>query len=241
MQCWAEQFAAPPQGFDFLLDEDEASHLSDSVQCRCTFRLGMLLNIAELSSHVNQPGETVVSERLKRVKMRTRPARQPKSLDDSVRLGDNIHRGITTSAVISAELRPRHCYVAGASGTDKSTLLLNMILQDINAGRGVGVLDPHGDLIHDVLCRIPDERIDDVILFDPTDDQFLVALNILEARDATEKERIVTETVMSLERYFPSSWGPRLERILTFTLYTVLDAIPGATLADVGAGFAAST
>lgn len=233
LQGWAEQFASPPQGFDFLLEDDEAESLAEAIQYRCTFRPGMLLNIAELASLVHLPGESIVSERLKRVKTRTRPARDTNTLDGSVLLGDNVHRGITKPARISADLRPRHCYIAGASGTGKSTLLLNMILQDIAAGKGVGVLDPHGDLIHDVLSRIPEERIDDVVLFDPTDDQFPVALNILEARDETERERIVAETVMSLERYFPSSWGPRLERILTFTLYTVLDAIPGATLADV--------
>lgn len=233
LQGWAEQFASPPQGFDSFLDDDEAESLAEAIKCRCTFRPGMLLNIGELASLVHLPGESIVSERLKRVKTRTRPAGDTNELDGSVLLGDNIHRGITKPARISSDLRPRHCYIAGASGTGKSTLLLNMILQDISAGKGVGVLDPHGDLIHDVLSRIPEERIKDVVLFDPTDDQFPVALNILEARDATEQERIVAETVMSLERYFPSSWGPRLERILTFTLYTVLDAIPGATLADV--------
>ncbi|MDB5344804.1 MAG: hypothetical protein JWP89_3181 [Schlesneria sp.] len=71
------------------------------------------------------------------------------SLEGGVLLGDNVHRGITTPALIS-DLRPRHCYVARASGTGKSTLLLNMILQDISAGKGVGVLDPHGDLIDDM-------------------------------------------------------------------------------------------
>jgi hypothetical protein len=233
LQGWAEQFTSPPQGFDFLLEDDEAERLAEAIYHRCTFRPGMLLNAAELASLVHLPGESIVSERLRRVKTRTRPVRDAKSQDGAVLLGDNIHRGITKPAHISAELRPRHCYIAGASGTGKSTLLLNMILQDINAGRGVGVLDPHGDLIHDVLSRIPENRINDVVLFDPTDDQFPVALNILEARDETESERIVAETVMSLERYFPSSWGPRLERILTFTLYTMLDAIPGATLADV--------
>ncbi|MDB5342004.1 MAG: hypothetical protein JWP89_381 [Schlesneria sp.] len=233
LQGWAEQFTAPPQGFGHLLEDEEAELLAEAIEYRCTFRPGMLLNVSELASLVHLPGESIVSERLKRVKTRTRPAGDVQSLDGSVLLGDNVHRGITKPARISADLRPRHCYVAGASGTGKSTLLLNMILQDIAAGRGVGVLDPHGDLINDVLCRIPEERIDDVVLFDPTDDQFPVALNILEARDETERERIVAETVMSLERYFPSSWGPRLERILTFTLYSVLDAIPGATLADV--------
>ncbi|MBS0203960.1 MAG: ATP-binding protein [Planctomycetes bacterium] len=233
MTGWAEQFSTPPQGFDYLLEDEEAELLAEAVEYRCTFRPGMLLNIAELASLVHLPGESIVSDRLKRVKTRTRAAVDAKVLDGSVLLGDNVHRGVTKPARISADMRPRHCYIAGASGTGKSTLLLNMILQDITAGKGVGVLDPHGDLINDVLCRIPEERINDVVLFDPTDDQFPVALNILEARDETERERIVAETVMSLERYFPSSWGPRLERILTFALYTVLDAIPGATLADV--------
>lgn len=233
LQGWAEQFTAPPQGFESLLEDDEAETLCNAVRCRYTCRPGMLLNVAELASLVHLPGESVVSERLQRVKIRTRPAADSIAEAGTILLGDNVHRGITKPACISADLRPRHCYISGASGTGKSTLLLNMILQDINAGRGVGVLDPHGDLIHDVLSRIPENRINDVVLFDPTDDQFPVALNILEARDASERERIVAETVMSLERYFPSSWGPRLERILTFTLYTVLDAIPGATLADV--------
>src|SRR5581483_12162897 len=115
----------------------------------------------------------------------------------------------------------------------KSTLLLNMIVQDIVAGQGVGVLDPHGDLITTVLRRIPKHRVNDVILFDPADEEYPFALNILEAKDDAERERIVVETVMALERFFPASWGPRLERILTFAIHTVLHAIPGATLAEV--------
>lgn len=233
LQGWADQFAAPPQGFDFLLDDDEAECLAEAIQYRCTFRPGMLLNIAELASLVHLPGESIVSERLKRVKTRTRPARDVAQLDGSIILGDNIHRGVTKPARISGDKRLEHCYIAGATGTGKSTLMLNLILQDIAAGRGVGVLDPHGDLIHDVLCRIPDDRIDDVVLFDPSDDQFPVALNILEAQDEGESQRIVNETVMALERHFLGSWGPRLQMILSFTLYSVLDAIPDATLADV--------
>jgi len=108
-----------------------------------------------------------------------------------------------------------------------------MILQDVANGEGVALLDPHGDLVQDVLQRIPPHRVNDVILFDPADAEHPFALNILEAKDSRERERIVAETLMALERYFPASWGPRLERILTFTLYTVLEALPGATRADV--------
>ncbi len=123
--------------------------------------------------------------------------------------------------------------MAGGSGTGKSTLLLNLILQDIAAGNGVGLLDPHGDLLKLVLRHIPQQRIEDVILFDAADAEYPFAPNILEAHDESERERIVAETIMALERYFPSSWGPRLERIFQYTLRTVLHAIPGATLADV--------
>jgi hypothetical protein len=124
-------------------------------------------------------------------------------------------------------------YVVGASGTGKSTLLLNMVLQDIAAGLGVGLLDPHGDLVNAVLRRIPKGRMNDVVLFNAADTEYPFALNILESHDEAERERIVAETIMALERYFPTSWGPRLERILQYTLRTVLHAIPGATLADV--------
>lgn len=241
LQGWTEQFANPPQGFwpnDVLwengkLSDDEAWTLGLSIENRCTYRPGVLLNIEELASLVHLPSSAVVSERLRQVKTRTRPAVETNGEAGSVLIGNNVHRGKTTEARIDTKLRARHCYLAGASGTGKSTLLMNMIVQDIEAGEGVGLLDPHGDLVRAVLRRIPEERIDDVILFDPTDEKYPFALNILDAKDHKERERIVAETLMALMRYFPGSWGPRLERILTFTLYTVLEAVPGATLADV--------
>lgn len=230
---WAHQFSRPPQEFGFARSIQELPNLAQSVGLRCTSRPGMLLNVEELASLVHLPGKSIVSERLRRVTSRTRPAAESKYERGSVLLGENVHRGKKQSARIPASLRSRHCYVAGASGTGKSTLLLNMILQDIQAGEGVGLLDPHGDLVKDVLRRVPKHRIDDVILFDPSDKEYPFALNILEASDADEREKIVSEMLMSIERYFPDGWGPRMERILSFTLYTVLDAIPGATLADV--------
>ncbi|MCP6756528.1 type IV secretion system DNA-binding domain-containing protein, partial [Klebsiella pneumoniae] len=79
------------------------------------------------------------------------------------------------------EQRVQHTYIIGASGTGKSTLLLSMIVQDIQNGEGVGVLDPHGDLIDKVLGYIPEERHKDVILFDPSDEDFPIGFNILSA------------------------------------------------------------
>lgn len=239
---WAEQFAAPPQQRLVInrsewdgeeMPDYERDSLGLSAVARCSHRPGMLLNLTELSSLVHLPGRSVVSERLRRVTTRTRPVATTLAEEGSVLLGENIHRGEKRVARLSATLRTRHCYIAGASGTGKSTLLLNMIVQDVVAGQGVGVLDPHGDLVNAVLRRIPKNRTKDVILFDPADEEHPFALNILEAKDDTERERIVVETVMALERFFPASWGQRLERILTFAIHTVLHAIPGATLAEV--------
>jgi hypothetical protein len=233
---WAEQFSAPPQSL-VPAEDDADDDFAWSVMARCTYRPGLLLNADELASLVHLPAQSVSADRLQRVASRTRPAletkEQTKEQDGSVVLGMNEHRGKTVTARVPAQLRARHCYVAGASGTGKSTLLMNLILQDIAAGHGVGVLDPHGDLIDAVIQRIPEDRIDDVVLFDPADEDYPFALNILEAKDESERERIVNETIMALERYFPASWGPRLERILNYTINTVLHAIPGATLADV--------
>jgi len=194
---------------------------------------GMLLNVKELTGLLHLPNPALPCERLLRVKVRTRQSPEPNQADAAVIIGENVHRGKVRRVALAPEARLRHCYLAGASGAGKSTLLLNMIVQDIAAGRGVGLLDPHGDLVKSVLRHIPQHRLDDVILFDAADTEYPFALNILAAQDDAERERIVAETVMALERYFPASWGPRLERILQYTLRTVLHAIPDATLADV--------
>jgi len=194
---------------------------------------GMLLNTRELVGIVHLPGAEIPSERLLRVRSQTRLPPQPVLQTPMIIIGRNVHRGQARRVAIPPEIRARHCYIAGATGTGKSTLLVNMILQDIAAGHGVGVLDPHGDLFRAIIRRIPDQRIGDVVLFNAADTEYPFALNILEAHDEAERERIVSETIMALERYFPSSWGPRLERILQYTLRTVLHAVPNATLADV--------
>ncbi len=84
---------------------------------------------------------------------------------------------------ISDADRRRHLYVVGKTGTGKSTLLANIVLHDIYAGKAVCLLDPHGDLVQDVLLRIPDYRKEDVILFDPSDQDYPIGLNILNPKD----------------------------------------------------------
>jgi hypothetical protein len=98
---------------------------------------------------------------------------------------------------------------------EKTTLFLNMIVQDIAAGKGVGVVDPHGDLIEDILLHIPPERQQDVILFDPRDTEYPVGFNMLEVRDPAQKDLMVNEVVQILQklaaRLNPESIGPMFE------------------------------
>ena len=118
--------------------------------------------------------------------------------------------------------RNRHAYVLGATRMGKSTLLLNLIAQDMNAGRGVCLIDPHGDLAHDVLARVPEERADDALYLDLSDRDFPLALGLLEAADEWEERLVCSDLLSILRRLFAASWGDRLEHILRHALLTLL-------------------
>ncbi len=102
---------------------------------------------------------------------------------DDAALGSNRHRGRSSEVALDGPGRFRHTYVIGQTGTGKSTLLQHMILHDIEAGRGVCVLDPHGPLVSDVLARIPRHREQDVVLLDVTDIEHPVPFNVLRVKE----------------------------------------------------------
>jgi hypothetical protein len=130
---------------------------------------------------------------------------------------------------LAPEERRRHLYVVGQTGTGKSTLLLNLIRQDLIAGEGLALLDPHGDLAESVLAQIPKARTNDLVYLDPADDERPIGFNPLsQVRD--ELKPIVADGVVSAFRHvWPDSWGPRLDYILTSAVRALLD-VPGATL-----------
>jgi hypothetical protein len=218
---WAHQFSQPPQSLD-ICGDDTIENLATAVDRRTTFRPGMLLNVRELAGLVHVPVTNIGSDRLLVVASRTRRAPQIRREAGDMLLGYNTHQGITREARVPAALRPRHLYIAGASGVGKSTLLLNLIVNDINAGRGVACLDPHGDLIQDVLARIPARRVPQTILFDPTDTAFPPSLNILDAKDPAERDRLVSEVVETLKRFSTTPWGARFEYIFRAALATII-------------------
>lgn len=132
---------------------------------------------------------------------------------------------------INREDRRRHMYMIGKTGTGKSTLMENMIMKDILAGEGVAVMDPHGDMIDKLLDNIPEERINDVVLFDPSDSQHPVSLNMLELLDPTQKNLTASAMVDVFKRTF-DSWGPRLEYLLRNCFLTLAE-VDNTTLLGV--------
>ncbi len=152
-------------------------HAEDVVR-RQSRRSGMILNRQELLALVHLPSTAVKSAKLVREKGGSSPAPSVVRTTVGILLGHNTHAGRTSEVRLSREQRVRHMHIIGASGTGKSTLLFNLIRQDIENGEGLGVLDPHGDLIEQILGIIPAHRIDDVVLLDLSDEEYSIAFNI---------------------------------------------------------------
>lgn len=133
---------------------------------------------------------------------------------------------------IKDEDRRRHMYIIGKSGTGKSTLLGNMIVGDIKRGKGVAVIDPHGDLIEFVLDFIPSNRINDVVYLNPADPEYTVRINLLEHSGHQFKELIASGIISIFKKLYAHSWGPRLEYILRNTVLTLIEK-DQATMGDI--------
>ncbi len=144
-----------------------------------------------------------------------------------VHLGAHIVSG--ESVMLDTDERRRHLYIVGQTGTGKSTLLLNLIEQDLAAGEGVAVLDPHGDLAEAALTYVPRARTNDLVYINHTDIERPIGFNPLsQVRD--DLKPIVADGVVSAFRHvWADSWGHRLDYILTNAVRALLD-VPGATL-----------
>jgi hypothetical protein len=209
---------------------DDANHAAD-VCARTTHRSGMILNADELVSLAHLPSASVRIPQLKREDARTKAAPQIVHGHSFV-LGENSNAGKTVPVTLSAEQRSQHCYVIGASGTGKSTLLLNLILQDIERGEGIAVLDPHGDLIDEILGRIPERRHGDVVLLDPSDEAYSVGFNVLQAHSEVEKNLLGSDLVAVFRR-LSTSWGDQMTSVLGNAVLAFLESTEGGSLVDL--------
>ena len=211
-------------------DYDDESHSLDLLR-RSSHRSGMLLNSDELISLMHLPSASVRSPKLRRDQKKTKAA-PDLALGHELRLGQNLHNGQTMPVTLDASQRIRHMHVIGASGTGKSTFLLNLILQDIENGEGVAVLDPHGDLIDQLLERIPESRHKDVVLLDPSDEDYPIGFNILSAHSELEKQLLASD-LASVFRRLSTSWGDQMTSVLGNAILAFLESERGGTLADL--------
>ena len=147
-------------------------------------------------------------------------------------LGQTNFRGQSRPFGIYEDDRRRHIYIIGKTGVGKSTLLENLVAQDIVTGKGVCLIDPHGDAVENLLDAVPPSRINDVVYFDPSDVDYPVAFNVLEAFDPQYKYLIASGLVSSLKKIWADSWGPRLEYILRNTILALLD-YPSSTILGI--------
>lgn len=128
--------------------------------------------------------------------------------------------------------RRKHVYIMGKTGAGKSTLVANMAIDDIRKDRGVGIIDPHGDLSETILDFIPKRRINDVVYLEPFDTERPFALNVLEIKNKQQKDLVASGIVSIFYKLYKDSWGPRLEYILRNVILTLLET-PNSTLVDI--------
>ncbi|MBV9467634.1 MAG: TraM recognition domain-containing protein, partial [Abitibacteriaceae bacterium] len=217
------------QAEGYILDDE--THFQDVLH-RTTHRPGMLLSAAELVGLVHPPTEKLIHPKLVRLDERERPLPEHLAAESGVALGIHRFRQQEQSVVWPDRFRTRHAYLLGATRMGKSTLLLNLIAQDMAAGGGLCIIDPHGDLAQDVLSLIPEERQADAYYVDFSDRDYPVAMGLLESHDEWEQQLLASDVLSILRRLFAASWGDRLEHILRHVLLTLL-AQPGHTLRDI--------
>ncbi|MEK7623279.1 MAG: type IV secretion system DNA-binding domain-containing protein [Patescibacteria group bacterium] len=194
----------------------------------------LTLNTEEIASLWHLPLHSTEAPFIKWLSARKAPP--PSNLPtEGVLLGHVKYRGEDFPVHMKEADRRRHLYVVGKSGVGKSVFLQNVAIQDIEAGRGVGVVDPHGDLVEHILEHIPKERADDVVLFNPSDVERPIGLNMLEAKTADQKDFAVQEMIAIFYKLFPPEMiGPMFEHNMRNVMLTLMADIndPG-TIIDI--------
>jgi hypothetical protein len=197
------------------------------------------MNLKELTTIMHIPTSGLhVAPQFKHAKSGAAPA--PVNLPgEGALLGINRYRSSETKVYFAKEDRLRHFYCIGQTGTGKTTLLKNLILQDIQDGEGVCMIDPHGSDIQDILGAIPEERFNDVIYFDPSSTEKVLALNMLEYDPAYPEQKtfVVNELFGIFQKLYganPESMGPMFEQYFrNATMLVLEDPDTGNTLLDV--------
>ena len=211
--------------------------IDDFIYRRFKDKLNFLLGTEELTSLFHLPLKGTETPNIVWLTSKIAPA--PATIPaEGITLGENIYRGVKREIRIKRQDRRRHTYIVGKSGTGKSVLLANMAIQDIQNGEGVCVFDPNGDLITDILDRIPPERAEDVIIFSPGDIERPLALNLLEydPRYPEQKSFVINEMIGILDKLYDlkATGGPMFEQYMRNAMLLVMDdPESGSTLMEI--------
>lgn len=159
----------------------------------------------------------------------------PKNIPtEGLYLGDNVYRGVVRPVYLAPEDRFRHFYVIGQTGTGKSSIFQTMVRQDLRENRGVCVIDPHGSLIESLLPFVPKERVDDVIIFNPSDLERPMGLNLLEAETDEERDMVALDAMNIMIKMFDEEvFGPRIQDYFRNGVLTLMADPNGGALTDI--------
>ncbi len=196
-----------------------------------------ILNSVELASLFHLPAQNAIpTSQVERqaTKQVDGPA---KLVADGVLLGVNEFRGVQKEIRLSENDRRRHTYVIGSTGMGKSVLLTNVAYQDMVEGRGFAFIDPHGDAVELLLSKVPEDRIDDIVYFDPADIEHPIGMNMFEFTSSDQKDFIVQEGINMLQSLFDPNnqgfFGPRGQHMFRNAALLLMSDPNGATFIDI--------
>ncbi|MBD3366035.1 DUF87 domain-containing protein [candidate division WWE3 bacterium] len=199
------------------------------------YRNVSVLNTEEMATIFHFPNNEVKTPGIKWLKARKAPA--PEDVpNEGLYLGKNSYRGVERNIYMKDKDRTRHFYIIGQTGTGKSEFMKTLALQDIENGEGLAFIDPHGSDIDDILEKIPEHRANDVILFDVSDIERPLGMNILEAHSEEEKHMVINSFIALLYKLYDPNrqgiMGPQLERAIRNVMLTAMTD-PNSTMVDV--------
>ncbi|MFA5125235.1 MAG: type IV secretion system DNA-binding domain-containing protein [Patescibacteria group bacterium] len=210
-------------GFKGVVKGDGKQLIHDFIYRSFDDKAGMVLNTEEMTSLWHLPLPNTEVPRINWLMARRLPP--PLNIPtEGVIVGENVYRGQKTVIKMKDADRRRHMYIIGMTGTGKSTTMATMAVQDIRDGKGVCVIDPHGELVENILKGIPKERVEDVILFDPSDMERPIGLNMLEASSSYEMDMAAQEMINIFYKLLPdpAMAGPMFEHYMRNALLALM-------------------
>lgn len=231
------QFANPELNiFAKTIPKNKAKFLTDYVLRSYGSDVSMTLNTEEITSLYHFPNINVETPNINWLAAKDAPPPSNIPTEGTI-LGESIFRGDKKMIRIKDDDRRRHIYSIGKTGTGKSTLFKNLILSDIYSGKGACYLDPHGDTVEEILKKLPPERAEDVVYFNPADTERPMGLNLLEWRTNEQKDFLIQEAVQIFYKLFDPNRtgivGPQWEHWMRNAALTVMSHPEGGTLIDI--------